>query len=291
MKLAVMMYSFNQLYRKGKTSVEDFINFCGALKIQGVDLLSYYWKDKKTEMREVPKLLKKNNLVLSAYAMGNNFVQEDKVKIKEEIKRVKQEIDTASELEAPSMRIFGGALPTPKENSERAKWYHDPSHGVGGGILAKGKTRKDAVDMVIEPLAECVDYAEKRGVILAIENHNIPGTSQEVKHVLSSIDSPFLKVTVDIGNFIGVGQDTQEGIRELMPYTVHVHLNDVKMKGSEPCPFGKGDIDIETILRFFAQSGYNGFLSLEEKLGGDEKKQVRKGINYAQKILSKVETS
>ena len=139
------MYSLNNSYRKGETNIEDFINFCGTLEIQGVDLLSYYWKDRKAEIKKVPNLLKKNNLVLAAYATRNDFVNEDEVKRKEQIERVKREIDTAAELKAPLMRIFGGS-----------------SMSAEKGV----KSQEDAIDMVIESLKECVDYAKNKGVIL-----------------------------------------------------------------------------------------------------------------------------
>ena len=293
MKLAVTMYSLNNSYRKGETNIEDFINFCGTLEIQGVDLLSYYWKDRKAEIKKVPNLLKKNNLVLAAYATGNNFIQEDKVKIKEEIKRVKQEIDTAAELKAPLMRIFGGSfVSAEREVRPRGPTFatHTALHRVGdGGSLAKEKTRKDAVDIVIEPIKECVDYAKNKGVILALENHGIPGTSQELKHILDSINSPFLRATVDIGNFLSLNQDPQEAVEELISYAVHVHLKDISKKGSsEQSILGEGIIDLETILRIFDQSGYDGFFSLEHEMAGDEKQGIRKSISYAKKILREI---
>lgn len=286
MKLAVTMYSLNNSYRKGETDVEDFINFCGTLEIQGVDLLGYYWKDKEAEMKKVPNLLERNNLVLAAYAAGNNFVHEDEIKRKGEIERVKREIDTAAELKAPLMRIFGGSFTTAKEGVGS----HDPSWGVFGEGLSRGKTKEDAIDMIIESLRECADYAKNRGIILALENHGgIPGTSQEVKHILDSINSPFLRATVDIGNFLSLNQDPQEAVEELISYAVHVHLKDVSKKGSnEQSILGEGIIDLETILRTFVQSGYDGFFSLEHEMAGDEKQGIRKSIDYAKRILRKV---
>lgn len=264
MKLAVSMYSLNNSFRRGETNIEDFISFCGMLRIQGVEFPSYYWKDRKAETKKVPNLLRKNNLVLVAYGTSNNFICKDKLERKEQVRHVKQEIGTAAELGAPLMRIFAGSLP-------------------------EGKLKEDAMDMVTECLKECVDCAKNAGTILALENHGgITGTSQEVKRILDSIDSSFLRAIVDIGNFIESGQDPEEAIEELMPYAAHVHLKDAKTEESDwsDCILGEGDIDIEAALGLLVRSGYNEFLSLEQDVSGvDEKQGIRKSMDYAKGIL------
>ena len=94
---------------------------------------------------------------------------------------------------------------------------------------------------------------------------------------------------MDIGNFLSLNQDPQEAVEELISYAVHVHLKDFSKKGSaEQSILGEGIIDFETIFRIFNQGGYDGFFSLEHEMAGDEKQEIRKGIDNAKKILRKI---
>lgn len=286
MKLGVTMYSFNDSYRKGKITIEGFIDFCGTLGIQGLDLISYYWKDREAEIRKVPSLLKKNDLAIVAYGTGNNFVYEDEEKRDEEIRRVKWEIDTAAALEAPLMRVFGGSYTISAQENKG----HDPKWGVYGGHLGPGKTEDDAIELSIAGLRECTDYAEKKGVVLALENHGgVPGTSRAVRRILDAVNSPFLRALVDIGNFVPDNQDPIEAMKELVPYAAHVHVKDMRTYGKiEHCMLGEGIVDLEAIVRLLVQSGYDQFLSLEYEVPGvDEKEGIERSIDYVRRTLRK----
>lgn len=277
MKLGVSMYSFNTYYVEGKIDVEGFINFCGDLGVQGVDLLSYYWKDEEREVKLVPKLLRDNNLTLALYGVGNNFVQRAKKRRMEQIGYVKQGIDMAARLNTPLLRVFGGRWPTNED-----------------------MVRQDALKMVVECLFECIEYAKKSRIILALQNHGpVPGTSQEVLHIISSVDSPFLRSVIDPGCLLTARQDPLQGVKDLLPYAVHFDLEDLKKvpKGNlreeyilKDCVLGEGSIDFESCCKELKETGYDGFLSLEFQGPGNNKEGVEKGIAFAKKILNRIQT-
>lgn len=272
MKLGISIYSFNTYYVEGKMDVEEFINFCGYLGVQGVDLLSYYWKNKEREVKLVPKLLRDNNLTLALYGVANNFVHRSSKKRIEQIDYVKQGIDMAVRLNTSLLRIFGGRWPTNEDIS-----------------------RQDALKMVSECLFKCIEYAEKNRIILALENHGpVPVTSQEVLHVISLIDSPFLRSVIDPGCSLSAGQDPLEAVKDLLPYAVHFDLKDLKKvpKGNllneyilKDCVLGEGSVDLKSCCRELKNAGYDGFLSLEFQGPGNNKEGVEKSIAFAKEIL------
>lgn len=273
MKLGVSIYSFNTDYVEGKMDVEEFISFCGYLGVQGVDLLSYYWKDEEREVKLVPKLLRDNNLTLALYGVANNFVHRARKKRIEQIDYVKQGIDMAVGLNTSLLRIFGGRWPTNEDI-----------------------VRQDALRMVSECLFGCIEYAEKNRIILALENHGpVPGTSQEVLHLISLIDSPFLRSVIDPGCSLMVGQDPLQVVKDLLPYAVHFDLKDIKKvpKGNladqyilKDCALGEGSIDLKSCCKELKKAGYDGFLSLEFQGPGNNKEGVEKSIAFAKRILS-----
>lgn len=262
MNLAVTMYSFKKYFQKGKINVGDFIKYCGMLEgVKGVDLLEYFWKDRERDIREVPKWLRDNNLVLSAFAIGNNFLVE-KENLSKEIDKVKRGVDTTKQLGGNKLRIFGGEL----------------REGIG---------RKEGVKIVIDGLSKVISYAQTNEVTLAIENHGgVPGTSEEVIEIINSINSPFLKALIDTSNFYHAGEDSIEAIKKLAPYAVHVHLKDHNTKnGFVPTAVGEGELDFVSIFNELRNVNYKAFMAIECETSGDDKEVVEKSLTNLRKIL------
>lgn len=46
MKLSIIIVSFGKYFEEGKVDIEGFINYCGSLGVEAVDL-GYYWKNEE----------------------------------------------------------------------------------------------------------------------------------------------------------------------------------------------------------------------------------------------------
>jgi sugar phosphate isomerase/epimerase len=236
MKLSLAAYSFNTLFRNGELTMEEFIDYCDDLKIDGTELTSYFF-----ESNEDAYLLKLRNkcfhlgLDISGTAIGNNFIYPEKNKRVEEIKKVKSWIDKAAILGAPSIRVFGG------------------------NEIPDGYSENDAFEWVISSLGECVDYAGTKGIVLAIENHGgFPTTSAQVIKIIQEINSPWFGANLDTGNFY---HDWYRQMAEVAPYAVVVQLK-VKLRstvdGGKPIT-----TDPERIIKMLSNEGYRRFVVLE----------------------------
>lgn len=296
MKLGVTMYSFNRSARAGNIDVKGFIQFCGTLGIQGVDLLEYYWRDKDAEMHAVPGWLRQAGLEMPAFAIGNNFAHDSAELREQQIEAVKRGIDTAAALEVRYLRIFGGSVKVDPTGR-----HHDPKWGVSASALPKDLTHEQILDMIVECLKPCARYAEQKKIVLAIENHGgVPGTSQQVINVIKAVNSPYLRALLDFGNFLQLEQDPLEAIRDLVPYTVHAHFKDVKkVPPGTPdsfapvhgnfallgCLLGEGDVDVRGGIQILRAGGYDGYLTLEFEAPSDERDGVRICVDRAKAIL------
>lgn len=216
--------------------MEEFIDYCDKLNLDGTELTSYFF-----DSEEESYLLSLRNkcfhlgLNISGTAIGNNFVNPDKNERAKEVDDVKKWIDKAVVLGAPSIRVFGG------------------------GRIPEGYTEKDAYNWVIPALQESVEYAEKKGIVLAIENHGgFPMNSEQVINIIREVDSPWFGANLDTGNF---SENWYRQMAEVIPYAVVVQL---KVNVRSTVENGKRiSTDAEHIVRMLKNEGYRRYLVLE----------------------------
>ncbi len=288
MEISVTMYSFNNWARAGKIDVTGFIEFCGGIAdVKAVDLLSYYWKDEAREKPMVAKLLADNGLELAAYAIGSNFAHADKKMYLDQIEKAKRGVDVTAELGAPCIRIFGGSVNRGEDRS------HDPKWGVWGTTLSEDATRDEILKVVTEAVAELTEYAAGKNVILAMENHGgIPATADECELMLKEINSPYLKLCPDTGNFLTAGVDPVTEFKRTAKDAAHVHLKDEKKAPAgasreyEMCAVGDGIVDIAGCIRALHDVGYDKYLSIEFEGLEDPKLGVKNSVEHTKKILA-----
>ena len=120
-----------------------------------------------------------------------------------------------------------------------------------------GYTDEDGFTWVIDAIEKCVPTAERCGVVLGLENHwGLGRTAQGVKRIVDAIDSPWLQVTLDTGNFL---EDREAQMELLAPQTFLVQAKTY---------YGDGkwytlDIDYPKIGAMMRKHNYRGYISLE----------------------------
>ncbi|HEY8745239.1 MAG TPA: sugar phosphate isomerase/epimerase family protein, partial [Chloroflexota bacterium] len=170
------------------------------------------------------------------------------------------------------LRVFGGSRPK-----------------AGPGAISPA----DALQLAIDCLGTCAAYAQSNGVVLGIENHGgLPGTAAEVRQVLVAVNSPALRLILDVGNFVGVGDDPVAAARALAEYVVHVHLKDLGPAPTEAnsrrenVQLGDGTIDLAQIFRILKENHYAGYLSIEYEGRADPTEAVRRSAAHVRRLLA-----
>jgi sugar phosphate isomerase/epimerase len=143
------------------------------------------------------------------------------------------------------------------------------------------KTPRDELIGAVAPmLRKAAEAAEAEGVTLALENH-IDFTSHDVVRLLEEVGSDTLRVNFDTGNTIRLFEDPVEAAARLAPYTVSTHTKDIatRVRGGSPaenftwwpsCPIGEGVIDMPGVVRALHDGGFDGCLSVEIDLVGEQ---------------------
>ncbi len=275
MKKAICHYSFHRRWGAEKWTAERLAEEVKALGIEGVDFHAGMMAPAATAAERIRAALSKTGLTLSSLSLGNDFNQEDPKAFKTQVDTVKEWIRVAAEVRAPVSRIFGGSLGAKERSDPAAK--------------AKGRQR------ILDGLGAVVHEAEKSGLVLAIENHGgLPCTGEEQVEVIRAINSPSLKATVDVGNYLEGNQEAEIGTRVAAPLAGYVHFKDLKKVPDAAAPFGRkiaacalgeGVVDLRACLKALKQAGYDGFVALEYEGAEDEATAVPKSIAHMKKVM------
>ncbi len=278
MKKAITIYGLNNCFEEEKMDIAGFLTFASEAGVEAVDV-GYYWKDETDEIRKLPGWLRKYGLKLGAYICRNDFNSPEPADIEHQCDIVRHAVDNASALGIKFVRIF-------------ITWF----------IFEK--TYWDIKPWLIPVLKTLTAYAKKKGVVLAIENHGYIGNaSEELLDILKDVNSDGLKILLDIGNFLLVGEDPLDGVRALAPFTAHVHIKDFRILSADgpptelftkdgryliPTVVGEGDLDVESSLRILEESGYNGYLSIECEAPGDARANTLSSLRTLDRLLEKL---
>ena len=161
-----------------------------------------------------------------------------------ELERMRRVADIARELGTAIVRVFSFFIP-PGEPPERHR------------------------QRVIDRMGALAQLAEERGLVLAHENEkeiygDIP---QRCADLITAVGSPALRATFDAANFVQCGvRPHTEGYGLLRPYLVYLQITDAVAATGEVVPAGQGDGQVRETLTALADSGFEGYLSLEPHL-------------------------
>ena len=140
----------------------------------------------------------------------------------------------------------------------------------------KTMSRKDWLSVAVEVgLGGCLDYAEEKQVILALEDHPIVGWDlEEFTKILELLDDERMKVNLDTSN---VHPDTVvELARRVADRVVHLHVKD-RLNNDHGIVIGTGEVDFKGIFKHLKNAGFDGWMSLETLRGG--KDELQTGVN------------
>ena len=135
-----------------------------------------------------------------------------------------------------------------------------------GGPAFPGQSRDEALDIFYEELMPCVDAAARLEVPLLIEPEPdlLIERCDEYLDFIQRIDSPWVGLNFDIGHAYCVGEDPQDWIARMAPYTKHYHFEDIAMtRVHKHLIPGRGAIDFAATLQAIAKTGYDGWITIE----------------------------
>jgi sugar phosphate isomerase/epimerase len=168
---------------------------------------------------------------------------------------------------------------------------------VASSLMFRFEPHGPQIDILSNWFKEAVKVAEDYDVKLAVENH-IDYTSDECLELLERVDSPYLGLNLDTGNFLRLLDDPVEGTRKLADKVLATHIKDLKpVKGLNATewyffsstPVGDGLVNNQKIAQLLYDANYQGFLAVEtDSLHPDYENQEHEAIATSVKNLKEI---
>jgi sugar phosphate isomerase/epimerase len=241
-------------------SLERVIDFCADLGFDAVDATGYYFPGhpeppKDEYLHAIARHAFRNGLDVSGTGIRNDFTLPDRVRRAAETAHVKRWIEVAATLGAPCLRVFDG-------KGE-----------------AKGPTRAQMTDWVVEGFRECAAHGGRHGVTVVYQNHEeLLKTADEVLALRERVASDWFGLNVDVGSLRTA--DPYEEIARLAPYAVTWQLKErLYRRGVEE------KTDVRRVVGILREAGYRGYVPIETLGEGDPREKVRRFLGEVREAM------
>jgi sugar phosphate isomerase/epimerase len=250
-RFAVSTYSFWQFRHAETRDIEKCIDLAAEMGFDGVEILHRQMESE--EPRYLQRLKRRaflNGLDLCGFSTHQGFLNPDPAVRQKNVDHTLHCIELAYQLGIPTLRVNTGTWGTSKD-------FDDLMKNRGIEPPREGYTDEDGFGWVIDGLGKCLDAAGKAGVTLGLENHwGLGRTPEGVLRVVNALNSPWLQVTLDTGNFL---EDPYDRLELLAPKTVLAQTKTY---------YGGGlwytlDLDYPRIAAMLQRHNYRGYVSLE----------------------------
>ena len=264
--IAVSTYSFWRFKRNLKLPIEACIDEAARMGFDGVDLLLIQMeREDNSYLQKIKRHALINGLDLCCMSTHQGYVYPDNAKRQENIDLTLKQIEIAYRLGVPIVRINTGRWRTTRS-------FDELMANRGIEPILPGYTEEDGFKWVIDSIEKCLPKAEECGVILGLENHwGLARTPEGLLRIVNAIDSPWLKVLLDTGNFL---EDPYDKLEKCASYTVFMQAKTY---------YGGGlwytlDLDYSRIARIMRKHDFHGWVSLEFEGNEDYKTAIPKSL-------------
>jgi len=272
--IAVATYSFWRFKDGLKLKIEECIDKATAFGFDGVDILHMQMhREDDSYLQELKRHALINGITLCGLSIHQGFVSPDEDVRKKNIDHTIKCMELAHKLGIPCMRLNTGRWGTTKSFYQLMK-----NRGIEPPL--PGYTDEDAYPWVIESIEKCLPAAEKYGVLLALENHwGLGLTPQGLLRIVKAVDTPWLKILMDTGNFL---EDPYDRLEIIAPHTVFVQAKTYYGGGT----YYTLDLDYDRIAKILNKHDYKGYISLEFEGEEDYKTALPKSLSLLRKAFT-----
>lgn len=256
----------------GTISFEQWIRDAAALGGEGIEHYDGFFRSLAPgDVDPIARAIEETGQVTSMICFSPDFTHPDAGERARQVERQKAAIDLTVRLGARHCRTLSGQR-------------------------YPGLARGDGITRTVEGIRRSLEYAERRGVVLCMENHYKDGTWRYPEfaqpediflEIIEQIDSPNFGVQYDPSNAFVGGFDPVRFLEKVRHRVVTMHasdrylapgatLDDLKLgdgvtgygaalKHGET---GKGMNDYDAIFRLLAEVSFSGWISVEAGMKG-----------------------
>lgn len=274
-RIGVSTYSFWQFNGpKENSPIEKCIDDAAAMGFDGIEfLLMQMQSEENSYLQKLKRQAFHAGLDIMGFSTHQGFIYPDKKTRDSEVAKTIRQIELAYQLGIPTMRLNTGRWNTTKS-------FDDLMANKGIEPNLPGYTDDQGFEWVIDSISQCISTAEKCGVVLGLENHwGLGRTAAGVLRIVDAINSPWLQITSDTGNFL---ENQYEQLEMMAPKTFLIQAKTY---------YGGGkwytlDIDYKHVAEIFRKVDYRGYVSIEFEGNEDPITAVPKSLELLQEAFT-----
>ncbi len=274
-RIAISTYSFWRFRDESKLTIPRCIDLAAEMGFDGVEILKIQMEDDSPAyLQQLKQRAFANGLDLCGMSTHQGFVNPDPEERKKNVDATIGFIEMAYAMGIPTIRVNTGRWGTISSFDKLMA-----NKGIEPNL--EGYSDDQGFRWVIDALSECLPAAEKCGVVMGLENHwGLGRTAEGVLRVIKAINSPWLKATMDTGNFF---ERRKQQLEMMAPETVFVQAKTY---------FGGGtwytlDIDYDHVARILQAVNYRGYVSLEFEGKEDYRTAIPKSLSLLRDAFGK----
>lgn len=206
--------------------------------------------EERSYLHQLKSTAFRSGIDLVCLSIHQNFVSPDPERRQHQIDHTHRCIELAHEMGIPSIRLNSGRWGTiPSFDDLMAHRGIEPP--------LEGYTDDDAFAWCIDSIEKCLPKAQQCGVLLALENHwGLTYAPEGVLRIAQAVDSPWLGVLMDTGNFL---EEPYDKLEVLAPHADFVQAK-TYLGGGEWYDL---NLDYDRIAQILFDANYTGYISLE----------------------------
>jgi len=273
-RFAVSTYSFWQFNREDLRDIFQCLDLAAEWGFDGVEILHRQMTDESNAtLQKIKQRAFINGLDLCGFSTHQGWVSPDAETRRKNTEHTVHCIELSYAMGIPTMRVNTGRWGTSGSFDELMK-----NRGIEP--VLPGYTEEQGFDWVIEGLTQCLAAAERCGVTLGLENHwGLGRTPEGVMQIVKAINSPWLKTTLDTGNFL---EDPYDRLELMADDAVLVQAKTY---------YGGGlwyslDLDYRRIAVMLQRHRFGGYVSLEFEGKDDPRKAIPRSLQMLREAFS-----
>lgn len=272
--IALSTYSFWRFKDGLKMPIPECIEKAAQMGFDGVDVLHIQMHDEsKAHLNKIKRTALLNGIDLCCMSTHQDFLSPDPEKRQKNIDRTRRQVEIAHRLGIPIIRINTGTWGTSGS-------FDELMANEGEEEPLPGHTDEDGFRWVIDSIKKCIPAAREAGVVLGLENHwGLSRTPEGLLRIVDAVDSPWLRVLLDTGNFL---EDPYDELERCAPRAAFVQAKTY---------YGGGlwytlDLDYARIADILRRHDYRGYVSLEFEGNQKWQKAIPRSLNMLKKHFS-----
>ena len=242
----------------GKMDMLGFLDYCAELGLEAAELTSYFFPEplERAYLNQLKRRAHLAGLDFSGGAMGNNFGHAPESEVtRREMKYFRRWIDHFADLGCPVVRVFASKS------------------------LPAGATDEQVIANVTANLETALAYAEKRGVMLGLENHDFVCNVDYLLRIVRAIDSRWLGVIWDSAN-LDPTPDPYADLARIAPYAVTAQVKVMTRVNGRDVP-----ADYARLVKLLRAARYQGYLVFEYEEHADPLQAIPPHVARLRKLI------